>query len=68
MCPSNNARQKILAEGVEYHAAVTSNPGIGEPSTYFDLPLWLKFARLHLLPAEGVVLFDSCVFRTTSVG
>jgi prepilin-type N-terminal cleavage/methylation domain-containing protein len=67
MCPANDARQKILAEGVEYHAAVTSNPGTGEPSTYFDLPLWLKFTRLHLLPAEGVVLFDSTVLRTASI-
>jgi prepilin-type N-terminal cleavage/methylation domain-containing protein len=66
MCPANDLRQKCIAEGVEYHAAATSNPGVGEPSTYFDLPLWLRFANLKRLPAEGVLLYDTVNFRNGS--
>jgi prepilin-type N-terminal cleavage/methylation domain-containing protein len=59
MCPANDGREKILAEGVEYHAAVSSNPGDSSALTdFFDLPLWVRFSRLSRLPAEGAMLFD----------
>src|SRR5205085_622425 len=63
MCPSNDLRQKCLAEGVEYNAAVSSNPPDATGSSYFDLPLWLHLSRLSHLPAEGILLFDTASYR-----
>jgi prepilin-type N-terminal cleavage/methylation domain-containing protein len=63
MCPGNDIRQKCLAEGVEYNAAVTSNAPDPTGSSYFDLPLWLHYSKLSLLPAEQALLFDTASYR-----